>query len=81
VGDKKSARIFFRTVREQALEVDGKIVDAKSEISVSTPNANFIDAIRTGAEVRANANLGLRVAQLTEALYASAAEHRPVAIV
>ena len=81
VGDKKSARIFFRTVREQALEVDGEIVDAKSASPGSTPNANFVDAILNGADVSANANLGLRVAQLTEALYQSAAEHCPVTIV
>jgi predicted dehydrogenase len=80
VGDKKSARIFFRTVREQTLEVDGQVVDAKAAIPGSTPNANFIDAILNGAETRANGTLGLRVAQLTEALYTSAKEHRPVAI-
>jgi predicted dehydrogenase len=80
VGDKKSARIFFRTVREQTLEVDGQVVDAKAAISGSTPNANFVDAILNGAETRANGELGLRVAQLTEARYESAKEHRPVAI-
>ena len=56
------------------------VVDAKSASSASTPNANFVDAILNGADVSANATLGLRVAQLTEALYASAAEHRPVEI-
>lgn len=81
VGDKKSARIFFRTVREQALEVNGEVIDAKSASPGSTPNANFVDAILNGADVSANANLGLRVAQLTEALYQSAAKHQPVAIV
>lgn len=80
VGDKRSARIFFRTVHEQSLEVDGEMIDAKAKMPGSTPNANFIDAIHGAAEIQANAELGLRVAKLTDALYISAAEHRPVAI-
>ncbi len=80
VGDKKSARIFFRTVREQTLEVDGEVIDAKAQIPPSTPNDNFVRAILLVAEIRAGATLGLRVAQLTEALYQSADEHRPIEI-
>jgi len=72
VGDKASARIFFRTVKEQALEIDGEIVDAKAAIPASDPDANFIDAILGKAEIGADARLGLRVAQLSEAAYQSA---------
>ncbi len=82
VGDKKSARIFFRTVREQALEIDGEVVDAKAAIPASTPNADFVNAIlgRT-PKVRANGELGVRVAQITEAFYRSAETHAPAEVV
>ncbi len=78
VGDRASARIFFRTVREQSLEVNGERVDAKSLVPASTPNANFIDAILNGTAIDADGELGLRVAQLSEAIYRSAREGRPV---
>ena len=72
VGDKASARIFFRTVKEQSLEVDGLPVDAKAEIARSNPDANFVEAITGEATVGADVNLGLRVARLTQAAYRSA---------
>jgi predicted dehydrogenase len=80
VGDKASTRIFFRTVKEQALEVNGASVDAKAAVPASTPNANFVDAILGRDTVVADGTLGLRVAQVTEAAYRSAREHRPVAL-
>jgi len=80
VGEEHSARIFFRTVREQALEIDGAPVDAPSAIPRSTPNANFVDAVLGKTDVTADGTLGLRVAQLTEAAYASACSDRPVKI-
>lgn len=80
VGDKKSARIFFRTVNEQALEIDGEIVDAKALLPGTTPNANFIDALHGKAEIRSGPTLGLRVAQLTQALYQSANFGHPITI-
>lgn len=78
VGDKASARIFFRTVQEQSLEIDGEVVDAKNLLPGTTPNLNFLETIRGNATLESDAELGLRVAQLTEALYASAKAHRPV---
>jgi predicted dehydrogenase len=80
VGDKRSARIFFRTVREQSLEIDGKPVDAKTELPGSAPNANFVDAILGKDRIRADAELGLHVAQLSDAIYRSAAEHGAVQV-
>jgi predicted dehydrogenase len=80
VGEKRSARIFFRTVHEQSLEVDGEVIDAKSEIPASSPNADFIDAILGKTRIQSDGMLGLRVAQLSDALYCSAAENRPVVI-
>ena len=78
VGDKASARIFFRTVREQSLEIDGQAVDAASMVRRSTPNANFVDAILGKASLGADGELGLRVAQLSEAAYESARRGAPV---
>jgi predicted dehydrogenase len=80
VGDRASARIFFRTVREQALEVDGEIIDAPSLIPPSNPDANFVDAVLGRDAVSATGELGLRVAQLSEAAYQSAKERRPVSL-
>ncbi|MCX7011120.1 MAG: Gfo/Idh/MocA family oxidoreductase [Candidatus Sumerlaeota bacterium] len=80
VGDKASLKIFFRTVAEQALEVNGAPVDAKSLIPPSTPDENFVDVILGRAEFGADALLGLRVAQLSEAAYQSAREDRPVKV-
>jgi len=80
VGDRASARIFFRTVKEQALEVNGEVVDARSAIPPSNPDANFVEAILGKATVEADGVLGLRVAQLSEAAYRSATEGRPVKV-
>jgi len=80
VGEKKSARIFFRTVAEQSLEIDGEIIDAKTEYPASTPNADFISAIQNEKTMTANGELGLKVAQFSEACYDSAKEKRPVTI-
>jgi len=80
VGDKSSARIFFRTVKEQALEVDGQVIDAKAAIPASNPNASFIDAILGKGAIGADARLGLRVAQLSEAAYESARKGLPVKV-
>jgi len=80
VSDKHSARILFRTVNEQLLEIDGKIIDAKEAVPSTTPNANFIDAILGNTQVRATPQLGLRVAQLSEAVYLSAEKQEPVKI-
>ena len=80
VGDNASARIFFRTVKEQALEVNGKVIDAKAIIPQSDPDANFVDAMLRKAEVGADGRLGLRVAQLSEAAYRSARENRLVTV-
>jgi predicted dehydrogenase len=81
VGDKASARIFFRTVREQSLEIDGQPVDAKSVVEPSTPNANFIDAILGRAQVETGGQLGLDVVRISEAAYRSAEEHWPMQLV
>jgi predicted dehydrogenase len=78
VGDRASARIFFRTVREQSLEINGEAVDAKASVALSTPNANFLDAIRGTAAVVSSGELGLRVARFTDAVYRSAGEGKPV---
>jgi len=78
VGDNASARIFFRTVKEQALEVNGEIIDAKALIPKSNPDANFVEAILGKGEIGADGLLGLRVAQLAEAAYRSAREGCPV---
>jgi predicted dehydrogenase len=78
VGDKASARIFFRTVREQSLEIDGQVVDAASMVRRSTPNANFCDAMLGKANLGADGELGLRVARLSEAAYESARRGAPV---
>jgi predicted dehydrogenase len=78
VGDQASARIFFRTVREQSLEIDGQVVDASAHVERSTPNANFVEAILGRASIGADGELGLRVAQLTEAAYESAKRGAPV---
>ncbi|NOZ20314.1 MAG: Gfo/Idh/MocA family oxidoreductase [Planctomycetes bacterium] len=75
VGDKASARIFFRTVKEQALEVNGEVIDAPSIIPMSNPDSNFVDVILGKAEPGADGLLGLRVAQLSEAAYRSAETH------
>ena len=80
VGDNASARIFFRTVKEQSLEIDGEVVDAKAAIAASDPDANFIDAILGEAEVGADARLGLRVAQLSDAAYRSAETNEVVQV-
>ena len=80
VGEKKSARIFFRTVKEQSLEIDGEIINAKKECPSSTPNADFVNAIQNNDEMAANGELGLKVAQFSEACYRSAAENKPVKI-
>ncbi|MCL5269299.1 MAG: Gfo/Idh/MocA family oxidoreductase [bacterium] len=80
VGDKASARIFFRTVREQSLEVNGQIVDAKAAIPLSNPDANFVDAILGKTPIGADGQLGVRTAQLTEAIYKSARTNAPVRI-
>lgn len=81
VGDKASARIFFRTVKEQSLEIDGQPVDAKASIQPSTPNANFIDAILGRARIETGGQLGLDVARISEAAYRSAEEHWPMLLV
>lgn len=78
VGEKASARIFFRTVNEQALEIDGEVVEAKSLLPGTTPNLNFLETIRGNSTLQSGADLGLRVAQLTTALYTSATQNRPV---
>jgi len=78
VGDKVSARIFFRTVKERSLEVNGEMIDAPSIIPRSNPDANFVEAMLGKSLVSATGELGLRVAQLSEAAYLSAREHRPV---
>jgi len=78
VGDKASARIFFRTVNEQSLEIDGQPVDAKADIRPSTPNANFIDAILGRARIETGGKLGHDVIRLSEAAYRSADEHWPM---
>ena len=80
VGDKASARIFFRTVKEQTLEINGEVVDAKAAIPKSDPDANFVDAILGKAAIGADARLGLRVAQLSEAAYRSAESGRVVEV-
>jgi predicted dehydrogenase len=80
VGDKASARIFFRTVREQALEIDGTPVDAGSAVPGSNPDAGFVDAILGRGQARAAGELGLRVAQFSEAVFRSAQERRPVKV-
>jgi len=80
VGDNASARIFFRTVKEQALEVNGEVVHAHASIPKSDPDANFIDAILGRAEIGADAGLGLRVAQLSEAAYRSAESGQKVQV-
>ena len=80
VGEKKSARIFFRTVKEQSLEIDGEVIDAKGEMPSSTPNANLVDAILGKARIEAGGELGLNVALLTEAVYESAATNVPASI-
>jgi len=78
VGDKASARIFFRTVNEQSLEIDGQPVDARAGIRPSTPNANFIDAILGRARIETGGKLGLDVVRVSEAAYRSADEHWPM---
>lgn len=78
VGDKASARIFFRTVHEQSLEIDGNALAVKTLVPGSTPNANFVDTILSGATLQASGELGLRVAELSEAIYESARTHHPV---
>ena len=80
VGDNASARIFFRTVKEQSLEIDGEIVDADQLAERSDPNANFIDAILGKATIGADAKLGLRVSQLSDAAYRSAQTGQPVKV-
>ena len=80
VGDRASYKIFFRTVAEQALEVDGKPVDARARFKLSNPDENFIDAILGKGEIGADGLLGLRVAQLSEAAYRSAKENRPARV-
>jgi predicted dehydrogenase len=80
VGDQASARIFFRTVREQSLEIEGQAVDAPSLVPPSNPDANFVQAVQGKDVVSATGELGLRVAQLSEAAYQSAAQHGPVSI-
>lgn len=45
-----------------------------------TPADNFVDAINGNAEVQAPGLCGLRVAQLTEGVYASYAEGRPAEV-
>jgi len=80
VGDKGSLKIFFRTVAEQALEVDGKPVDAKALIPGSNPDANFVATILGQAQPGADGLLGLRVARLSEAAYRSAREDRPAEV-
>ena len=81
VGDKASARIFFRTVKEQALEVNGEVIDAPSIISKSDPDSNFVDVILGKAEPGADGRLGLRVAQLSEAAYRSAEQKQVAKVV
>lgn len=78
VGEKKSARILFRTVREQSLEIDGNLVDAHRLVPGSNPDAHFVDAILGVRPVEAGPLLGLKVAQLSEAAYRSAEERAPV---
>jgi predicted dehydrogenase len=78
VGDEGSARIFFRTVREQSLEVNGALVDAAALVPRSNPDADFVEAILGRAQLAAPAELGLAVAELSEAAYRSAAEGRPI---
>lgn len=80
VGEKKSARIFFRTVREQSLEIDGAVIDARGLVSGSNPDAHFVDAILGKATVETGPLLGLKVAQLSEAAYRSAEEHAPISL-
>jgi predicted dehydrogenase len=80
VGENHSARIFFRTVREQALEIDGQVIDARAELPGSTPNGNLIEAIAGREAIGADVDLGLRVARLTEAAYRSAAGGTPVTV-
>jgi predicted dehydrogenase len=80
VGEEKSARIFFRTVREQSLEIDGEPVDAHAHVAASTPNENLVQAILGKETVGADAGVGLRVAQLSAAAYRSAQENRPVTV-
>ncbi|MEM7029989.1 MAG: Gfo/Idh/MocA family oxidoreductase [Chloroflexota bacterium] len=80
VGDKGSARIFFRTVREQSLEVNGEMIDAKSTITASNPNENFVETLLGNTVIGATSNLGLRVAQLSEAAYQSAQTNQPILV-
>ncbi len=80
VGEEKSARIFFRTVREQSLEIDGEVVDAHARVAPTTVDAQFVDAVLGRARMEANGDLGLRVAQLTTAAYRSAEAHAPMAV-
>jgi len=80
VGDKASLKIFFRTVAEQALEINGKPVDARARIKPSNPSENLVEVILGKAEVGADGLLGLRVAQLSEAAYLSAEQGRPVKV-
>lgn len=80
VGEKGSGRVFFRTVAEQSLEIDGAAIDAKAAIPASNPQANLLDAIQGKAQIGADGLLGLRVALLSEAAYRASREGRAVKV-
>ena len=37
--------VYKRQVREQSLEINGALVDARAAVGASNPDANFVDAI------------------------------------
>ena len=81
VGDKASARIFFRTLKEQSLEIDGAFVDAHADFRATNPAANFVDVLLGRDEPGAGVDLGVKVAQLCHAAYLSARQNRPVKVI
>ena len=80
VGEQASARIFFRTIKEQSLEIDGEAVHARAEIRSTNPVANLVDVVLGRDEPWAGVELGVKVAQVCRAAYLSAERNRPVSV-